>query len=519
MRDAVEVRVWLLFAGGVANASVPTVQIDWKGPSALLAVSPPEGFEISPDAPADVSLTFGDLEMTVASSGSRVTGGLGLGDVRGQEIAGHLAVQLCDKSSGVCIPSAFGVSGRIPDLKKGRLSLAVAEDAGAAHTEPVFNADAQSAADGAFAAAKESGELVILDFSAVWCPPCNLLAAEVLHAEDAEETLEGFELAVLDVDHKSSWTLKDRYAIGGYPTVVVVDAEGEEVGRVEGYPGRDGFLEFLAGVSEPAPWKDADPSTLSADDAAEGLWAKVQAGDEQLDEWIEAASESDSMAAHLARFHVKATAEDAVWLRDNAPGKALEWVGASGAWGEKDEAKPILMEALRRDLAAADGIVGADLLWYVADLSAEADQPTIYAAAAASLRGGLSGDPVRDRGHYTYLATLQDRAGDTDGAVAFLDGLTRANPKDPTFLLKAANVLLKRERFEEAAMRAERALSLSWGDNQLRVAKTYCEALVGLGEEDKASGVANKFLEQDKAPEGLDVRTTRYREQLAEFAK
>ncbi|MCB9674289.1 MAG: thioredoxin fold domain-containing protein [Alphaproteobacteria bacterium] len=509
----------LLGSIAAALAAAPTAEIGWKGDVSRLVVTAPAGMEISADAPADLVLRWEGRELTVAGSGGELTGGMAVGAVRGRTLEGEVSLQLCDKASGVCTPGRFALSGTAPDAKKGRIALTVAE-AGAAHAAPEFNTDARTGADAAFARAKETGELVVLDFSAVWCPPCNLLAAEVLHARDADVLLEGFQLAVVDVDHPTSWALKDRYQVGGYPTVVVVDADGNELDRVVGYPGKEEFLAFLAAADEEKrDWASEDPKALTPDEAAEGLWAQVQDDvEEGLEAWLDASADSDTAAGHLARFRLDPNPDDATWLATNAPDEALEWVPWAGPWGDTDAAKGPLREAIQRALPGADGFEAADLLYFAAQLADEADQRTLYGAGYVTLQASLSGDDFLDRAHFTFLASLRAKSGDLDGAVAFLDGLTRTHPDDPTFLLEAAGLLNDAKRYEDALARTKLGLARAWGDNQLRVALEHCEALVGLGRDDEARGTADKLLHQDKAPDAaLVVRTHRYREKLAAF--
>ena len=82
----------------------------------------------------------------------------------------------------------------------------------------------------------------------MWCPPCNLLAAEVLHDPEDAEALAPFVVAVVDVDAPWSWALKDRYAVGAYPTLIVTDVDGVVIDRLEGYPGEEAFEAWLTKV-------------------------------------------------------------------------------------------------------------------------------------------------------------------------------------------------------------------------------------------------------------------------------
>lgn len=158
--------------------------------------------------------------------------------------------------------------------------------------------------------------------------------------------------------------------------------------------------------------------------------------------------------------------------------------------------------------------MAADLLYFAAQID-HTDAPVLYGAAHTALRGGLSGDPERDRGNYMWLATLQSRSGDLDGAVAFLDEASAHWPDNPTFHASAARLLLKAGRHEDCLKQAERGLRLAWGDNYLTMAKAKAQALVALHRTDDAKAFVTEVLAKNEAPgDGVDVRSHQYRAAL-----
>jgi thioredoxin-like negative regulator of GroEL len=91
-------------------------------------------------------------------------------------------------------------------------------------------------------------QLLIVEFGADWCAPCNQLAAEVLDTRLAAEVL-GRDVG-LRVDFESSYgqAMKRRYGVINLPTTVVLHPEGYELGRVEGYPGREDYREAVLDI-------------------------------------------------------------------------------------------------------------------------------------------------------------------------------------------------------------------------------------------------------------------------------
>ncbi len=74
---------------------------------------------------------------------------------------------------------------------------------------------------------------VILDFTASWCGPCQQM-------KPAVELLKKNGYPVRAVDYDSSKALVQKYRITGVPTFVVVDADGRELGRLDGFrPAKD----------------------------------------------------------------------------------------------------------------------------------------------------------------------------------------------------------------------------------------------------------------------------------------
>jgi len=514
----------LLFCMPVAAAmTLPEVALSWKGEDALLALAPPVGFEISADAPADLAIRWADSEVGYSVSGRRAELGVALWSVRGREVEGDLSITLCDKADGVCQTLALQMRGSVPTARRGRVTLGVVRATPPAEEAVSFRTDAQALASAAFAAVEGTERRVLLDFSAVWCPPCNALAAEVLHAAQPPEVLEAYEVVVLDVDDPRSWVLKDRYQIGSYPTVVIADAQGREIGREVGFPGAEPFLAWLeqmAARNEPAvDYAEVDPATVSPERAGEIAWELTRQGRPGVAPWIARAEAGEvSVALRLARVNASPTLEDASWLAEHAPEETLEWISAAMPLFEEEAGRAVLDRAIAGGLAAATGPDAAALLYFAARAGPPSEAPLRYGAAAAALRASFSGDPARDRAHYTFLASLMAKSGDLEGALARLRDATVRWPEEPTFLLKEARLLLDAGEAEAALTAAEGCVDAAWGDNRLRCGALVCEALTALDRADDAARRARELLDAIAAPDpALEVRSPRYRKALQAF--
>ncbi|HMI86221.1 MAG TPA: thioredoxin family protein [Polyangiaceae bacterium] len=83
--------------------------------------------------------------------------------------------------------------------------------------------------------------LVLVDFTAQWCPPCRALSPVV--ARIAGET--GGRVFVGSVDVDACPELGSRYRIRGLPTVVVFSA-GQEIARRTGLTNENGLRALLS---------------------------------------------------------------------------------------------------------------------------------------------------------------------------------------------------------------------------------------------------------------------------------
>ena len=97
----------------------------------------------------------------------------------------------------------------------------------------------------ALAESSETGKPVLLDFSASWCPPCQVMKHEVWPNEQVRQTvMEGYIPVLLDVDAAASRAIAQRYEVTGVPTILVVAADGRVL-RQSGYMSRSAALAFL----------------------------------------------------------------------------------------------------------------------------------------------------------------------------------------------------------------------------------------------------------------------------------
>jgi thioredoxin-like negative regulator of GroEL len=86
----------------------------------------------------------------------------------------------------------------------------------------------------AVASARRAGKALVLEVGAAWCEPCQLMAAELARPQ-GRAALGPLQLVRYDVDVAPGAEVEERFQVSSYPTLVAVDADGNEIARLVGF--------------------------------------------------------------------------------------------------------------------------------------------------------------------------------------------------------------------------------------------------------------------------------------------
>lgn len=204
---------------------------------------------------------------------------------------------------------------------------------------------------------------VFVDFYAPWCHSCFFMDKNVLSGADWETVKLRAVTVMVDGDSPEGSVRAQQYKIAGYPTYLVLDANGVELGRILGDKPRAQF------------YKELNP--LLERGAA-------------LDHWKQRVKGADADSVVAARTVLKSHYERLEYK------EGLAWAGAQSA---------ALREALNADAESADLLRRLALLGPSKDQDAKA----CLAAAPAVLGAGLScGNLVEMSGFQECLAKLPE---------------------------------------------------------------------------------------------------------------
>jgi tetratricopeptide (TPR) repeat protein len=131
---------------------------------------------------------------------------------------------------------------------KTRFTLVVFLAAVAAACGPKQDTPAQGTAglswydslDEACTAAEETGDMILISFEASWCPWSALVRESLYVNQAVAESLSTAKCVV--VEAPTDTTLRKEFGVVVYPTIVLADAYGGELGRMVGYHSPQEFL-------------------------------------------------------------------------------------------------------------------------------------------------------------------------------------------------------------------------------------------------------------------------------------
>jgi tetratricopeptide (TPR) repeat protein len=383
-----------------------------------------------------------------------------------------------------------------------------------------------------------------------------------------------------DADHPSSFELKDRYQVGGYPTLLIVDAQGGLIERIVGFSTAQELEARLEVLAPSGRAQDEATQTVVAElrgMAARGEWAagwdRVQSmthsrgGDEAVrfsvlslalefaeHVAIEAAPELARRAAELApqpglaaslidraaRALRKSAKNDEAGLLEKNFGARLK-----AAVGARHTATTLISEdgaELSGSVDCASSATQHDLAnaaWYQGSWQGAEDGRELFATAAlrsaaqilsedgvdGSIAIALPSDllaedmkekMVKQQGPIHDLISALKAAALFSVAIPICTKMTQALPEDFTWHYKLSGLYRDAQKPAAALPSARRALEFSYGDNRLRAIAQLAEILSDLEQVEEAKQLIEAALSATPPTEQA-VRTHRYRRRLQEL--
>lgn len=388
---------------------------------------------------------------------------------------------------------------------------------------------------GSFAQAlRNTKGLMLLDFTAKWCPGCVRFNTEVFGKSEFKSLTKDIYKLKVDVDLFENSEISENYKISGIPTLIITDKMGHEIHRMVGFDTMAKVKEFILDAkNNPVTlhqfadnyiFKDEAEKTLAGIrffDAEEYTQARDLMQDLHLPPYqylaakVQAARQSAEKNPKSKPVYIQNLKEAIIvepkssrslgWrielvkqLEGNA--KEIEAVKNEGVKiiDELLSDEKLLKESLKTD--SVGEFVGYDkwtILMYKADLldaagAPDADQEKVYTEAA---KVGMEAHiPIKLQGPNLRLLVMLVGAKNWAEAEKHVNQMLKEDSKNTDLLRRKVKILLSLEKFKEAKEISEDIINKVEGRNEFLVAESLAKAYTGLKDSASAKKVIMAYL-------------------------
>jgi thiol-disulfide isomerase/thioredoxin len=142
------------------------------------------------------------------------------------------------------------------------IAMATAKSHGAKDEHGFFNGQLNKA----FELAKKKKQLVLLDFTAIWCPGCVRNKGEIFSKSEFKKLSQNIIKVKVDTDLYENFQYSEKYKVVGIPTLILLNADNQEIDRLVGFEPMDRVGTFITTAQkDPTPIQDWTKLDASAD--------------------------------------------------------------------------------------------------------------------------------------------------------------------------------------------------------------------------------------------------------------
>ncbi|MFN9066121.1 MAG: thioredoxin domain-containing protein [Bdellovibrionales bacterium] len=382
--------------------------------------------------------------------------------------------------------------------------------------------------------AKKENKLMLVDFSARWCPACLRLEAEIFSQKKFSTMAKDLIKVKLDGDLFSNAPLMEKYKVKGYPTVLFLTSDGEEIIRFMDYQSMDTVESFVKHAQQ-YPVSISELEKKSSDDSIqEGLWKRHYfSGDfekalkvmesmkdkpkEYLSAQVELAiskensekkeSINESIKALKTTLQMEGDTTRSLYWRSELISKIKDDKVATEILAKEAEtlAGNLLSDSAQLTNALATDSIGEFAgfeKFYVAlmyaDVAEQANWKKEEAWKLAVKVGQESKISVNHPGASLRLFNAMMKAKEYSPALEVVNGLLKKNPKSGDLQRRKMRVLMELNRHAEAVKIGEEALKNSYGRNEFDVALPLAKSYLALNNKKRAQTLADLYLSKNE---------------------
>lgn len=344
---------------------------------------------------------------------------------------------------------------------------------------------------------QKSPRATLIDFFALWCPPCNDLDELVFSNKKFIKYSKDLNKIKVNVDEEESWRLKERFQVTGYPTLIYLNKSGEEVGRFWGTQSLETLKSWLDKMkrleSKPLSWalQQSDEESIQRvaewhfdrrhfsevksllgarkEDWAQKLYLRSEAS-------LAAENKKSSLEIESLQKLLSSYPKDVnygYWLLDLANIKSIK---------KRDLEKELFAAIQNIDfflknslLAEKENVSSQDLVILKADLleifEKKEDLEKAQKEAIEFFEKALKGGKKISRGRSHILAYYYRETGKIEEAKKIYESLVKDNPQEFTFYYRYATALKNLKEYESALEWINKAYPyLTKGNSQIQFA-------------------------------------------------
>lgn len=481
-----------------------------------------QGFHFNKEAPNKLTIDSKIIPI------SNLTGTeLSFGPIPTKWESGRAALFICDDALTFCEPNFIDLN---PTNKK------VIEKSMSNENFGLLNADGfiQDDLNKALMLAKEKNQLVLIDFSARWCPGCVRYENETFHTNEFKVLTKNYIKLKIDVDRFENQTLSKEFKISAIPTLLVLNTDRQELDRLIDFQPTPTLSTFLKGL-EAAPVtiielrKKADTNTATREVLAkrlvaagqfseslkyfskrgknppEYLYAKVKEAANQYKENPKTEKKYLLTLKEAILAEPKST-RSIVWRTNlvsllKEPAEIAKWANEGIELADTLLANPDQLQiAIATDLVGEftnyeDFLVSIERAELV-EASSKDPSKVMEAWQVAAAVGSKHKIPVKRFGPSLRLLIVLMAAQDYKKADALSATMLKQYPHNGDLERRRLKILIAQKKFPEAIALGKIALSNSYGRNEVWVAESLAKALLLHNDLKQAKALINAYLQR-----------------------
>lgn len=414
-------------------------------------------------------------------------------------------------------------------------------------------------------AQKTKKNLLLINFSATWCPACLKLEHDVLQTEEFQKNFKDFVILKIDYDWVESKEWREKYNIKDMPTLVITDLKGQEIERIHGFTTQKDFLDRLQVFqkSGSSPLIQLEKKAKAGDRSAKdkiGLNAYNSQDYKKAMTYLSKTEiyKEEFLLAKINFLKSEKTINKKMLMADlekyisdfpitvDTPFVRSDLLGLYEETQEKQKFEKSLKEMIQQidNFVVAKELPNSGRSKNSARDEAIIEKSELYALQAQSQKYFTFLDPKNKNAHSTNeirawgnavdearkeirsskdfgrritLASYLGKAGRADEADRELWQLQKENPKEYHYPFRRASIAFKAKNYIHAEAQAKEAFNLSKGTHRIYSSALLVEILESIGKDKEAQVFALNGLKS--APEKLNPEKDAHLISKIEFLK